>query len=46
MRPDTAPVARLLDQTQAPDRVLIHLNATAYPPPLPQDPRIELHLSP
>ena len=39
-------VESLLNQTIAPTKVLIHVNESSEPPPLPDDPRIEVHCSP
>ena len=39
-------VESLLDQTLPATRILIHVNESDTPPPLPDDPRIEVHCSP
>lgn len=39
-------VESLLNQTIAPTKVLIHVNESSESPPLPDDPRIEVHCSP
>lgn len=39
-------VEYLLDQSLPPDEILIHVNESNQAPPLPEDPRIKVHLSP
>ena len=39
-------VQSLLDQTLPPSKILIHVNESKSPPPLPEDDRIEVHCSP